>query len=86
MLYLARKVGESVMINDTIEVRVEDVRGKTVRLSFAYPEGVQILRREVFDRIEEENQTAASSLEALQRMLGGSPHDQANDSNAHPRD
>jgi len=71
MLYVSRKVGESIMIGDSIEMRVEDVRGKTVRLSFISPEGVQILRQEVFDRIEEENQSAASTLEALHHMLGG---------------
>jgi len=71
MLYVSRKVGESVIIDESIEVRIEEVRGKTVRLSFVHPEGVEVLRREVFDRIERENHSAATTTEALADILGG---------------
>ncbi|HAE48762.1 MAG TPA: carbon storage regulator, partial [Tistrella mobilis] len=37
MLYLTRKVGEAVVINDEIEVTVIEVRGKTVRLGLTFP-------------------------------------------------
>lgn len=37
MLYLTRKVGDSVVINDNIEVTVVEVRGKTVKLGFTFP-------------------------------------------------
>ena len=32
MLYLTRKIGESVIINDNIEVTVIDIRGKSIKL------------------------------------------------------
>jgi len=55
MLYLTRRVGQSVMIGDEIELFVEEVRGRTVKLGIRHPAGVTILRRELYDRIRSEN-------------------------------
>lgn len=65
MLYLSRKIGESIMINGNIEVVVEEVRGKNVKLGFKFPEKVSILRREVYERIQHENQEAIKASKAL---------------------
>lgn len=54
MLYLTRKVGESVIINDTIEVTVVAVRGKSTKLGFTFPPEASVLRREIHDRIRAE--------------------------------
>jgi carbon storage regulator len=59
MLYLTRKVGESIVINDTIEMTVVEVRGRSIKLGFTFPPGVSVLRRELFDKIQEENRAAA---------------------------
>lgn len=59
MLYLTRKVGESVIINDEIEVTVIDIRGKSIKLGFTFPEHATVLRREIFERIQAENRAAA---------------------------
>jgi len=59
MLYLTRKVGESIIINDTIEMTVVEVRGRSIKLGFTFPPGVSVLRRELFDKIQEENRAAA---------------------------
>jgi len=56
MLYLTRKVGESVVINDNIEVTVVEVRGKSVKLGFTFPADASVLRREIYERIQAENQ------------------------------
>ena len=37
MLYLSRRVGEAVIINNAIEVRVVEVKGKTVKLGLTFP-------------------------------------------------
>ncbi len=70
MLYLTRKIGESVIINDDIEVTVVDVRGKTIKLGFTFPPDASVLRREIFERIQAENRAAAEAgadlAEALQ--------------------
>lgn len=69
MLYLTRKIGESVVINDNVEVTVVEVRGKSIKLGFTFPSDVSVLRREIYDRIQEENRAAAeasaASVEAL---------------------
>ncbi len=72
MLYLTRKVGESVIINDNIEVTVIEVRGKSIKLGFTFPPEATVLRREIHERIQAENRAA---LEAAQLMnaLGDKP-------------
>ncbi len=69
MLYLTRKVGDSVIINDTIEVTVIEVRGKTIKLGFTYPSGVSVLRRELYEKIQEENRAAAGSKDSFINAL-----------------
>ena len=69
MLYLTRKIGESVVINDEIEVTVIDIRGKSIKLGFTFPSHATELRREIFDRIQEENRAAAAGSEALAQVM-----------------
>lgn len=69
MLYLTRKIGESVIINDDIEVTVVDIRGKSIKLGFTFPETASVLRREIFERIQEENRAAAASAVADEDTL-----------------
>lgn len=71
MLYLTRKIGESVVINDDIEVTVVDIRGKSIKLGFTFPPEASVLRREIYERIQEENRAAAGGSDALADALGG---------------
>jgi carbon storage regulator len=59
MLYLTRRAGEAVIINNAIEVRVVEVRGRTVRLGFRFPPEATVMREEVFVQIRAENEAAA---------------------------
>jgi carbon storage regulator len=61
VLHLSRKVGESVVIQGDIEITVLEIRGQTVRLGCRFPGHVQVLRREVFDRIAAQNREAAEA-------------------------
>ena len=61
MLYLSRKLGESIIIDNTVEVTVIEVRGKTVKLGFTFPPDVTVLRKEIYDKIMAENLAAAGS-------------------------
>lgn len=61
MLYLTRKIGESVIINDKIEVKIVEVKGKSVKVGFEFPKSASILRKEVYDKVVEENRKAAES-------------------------
>ena len=78
MLYLTRKLGQSIIINNTIEVKVIEVRGKNVKLGFEFPPEASVLRKEVHDSVREENILAAKAgeedtalmLGALKRLTG----------------
>ena len=48
------------MINGSIEVTVVEVRGRSVRLGFTFPSDATVLRREIYERIQEENRAAAA--------------------------
>ena len=61
MLYLTRKIGESIIINNNIELTVIEVRGKTVKLGFLFPKEATILRKELHQKIMEQNIAAATA-------------------------
>jgi carbon storage regulator len=47
MLVLSRKLGETIVINDSIHVTVLAVRANQVRLGFSAPPDVSIYREEL---------------------------------------
>ena len=54
MLVVTRKIGQRVIINDTIKVEV--IRGRyddTIKLGIEAPQDVEIFREELYDRIQE---------------------------------
>ncbi|GIV09658.1 MAG: hypothetical protein KatS3mg020_0593 [Fimbriimonadales bacterium] len=61
MLVLTRKVNQSIMIGDEIEVVVLEVRGEQVRLGIKAPRNVTVHRREIYEAIQQENLLAAQS-------------------------
>lgn len=68
MLYLSRKVGESIVINNTIELTVIEVRGKAVKLGFTFPPEASVLRKEIHDKISAENRAAAGGDDILSAL------------------
>ena len=87
MLYLTRKIGESVIINDNIEVTVVDIRGKSIKLGFTFPAEATVLRRELYERIQAENKAAAAAGDgdALMMALGGEVSGEADASESSDR-
>lgn len=69
MLYIKRKIGESVVINDTITVKVSEIQGKSVKLEFDFPKDNHILRSELYDRIKQENRDAVANPAYLEDFL-----------------
>ncbi len=51
MLVLTRKVGESLLIGDNIEVRITQIRGGQVRVSVVAPKSVKVVRGELERRV-----------------------------------
>lgn len=61
MLVLTRKIGESIMIGDTIEVKIIAVEGDQVKLGVDAPRSVKVYRSEVYKAIQEENKAASNA-------------------------
>ncbi|MEQ1821636.1 MAG: carbon storage regulator CsrA [Fimbriimonadaceae bacterium] len=59
MLVLTRKLHQSIMIGEGIEVVVLEVRGEQVRLGIKAPRDVTVHRKEIFEQILEENVEAS---------------------------
>jgi len=59
MLYLTRKPGQTIVINGDIEIQVVDIKGGAVRLGVTFPPDVSVLRKELFDKVVEQNKRAA---------------------------
>jgi carbon storage regulator len=64
MLILARRIGESIMIGDQIEISVVDIKGDQAKLGISAPPQVKVYRREVYTAIQEENRAAAAASPA----------------------
>lgn len=71
MLVLARKIDESLMIGDDIEVKILSIDGDTVRIGVEAPRSVVILRRELYLQVVEENRSATGAAsEDVARLSG----------------
>jgi carbon storage regulator len=61
MLVLKRKIGESVMIGEEIEIVVLERDGDSVRLGIRAPKNIPVYRKEIFEEIRQANQAALQS-------------------------
>ncbi len=59
MLALARKVNETIVINNDIEITLLEIKGDQVKLGIEAPKSVPIYRKEIFLQIQEANKEAA---------------------------
>ncbi|HEY9844122.1 MAG: carbon storage regulator CsrA [Candidatus Sericytochromatia bacterium] len=61
MLVLTRKLNESIMIGDAIEVMVLEIRENHVKLGIKAPRDISVHRQEVYEEIRSENLRARTS-------------------------
>ena len=67
MLVLSRKKGESLIINDNIEIMVVDISGDKIKLGIDAPRDYTILRKELCQTVES-NRQAASGVATKELM------------------
>lgn len=63
MLILTRKVGEGVVLNENITVRVIEISKGVVKLGFDAPKEMQILREELERAVKEVNIEASKNAD-----------------------
>ncbi len=64
MLILTRRVGESLMIGDEVNVTVLGIKGNQVRIGVNAPKEVAVHREEIYQRIQEENDSGNKVVNA----------------------
>jgi carbon storage regulator len=62
MLILSRKAGDSLMIDGGVRIVVLGVEGSSVRLGIDAPADIRVLRGEILNQVERENERARVSL------------------------
>ena len=72
MLILTRRVGETLMIGDSVTVTILGVKGNQVRVGITAPKDVAVHREEIFQRIGKESAPGAD-------LPGDEPGSAAND-------
>ena len=61
MLALSRKINESIMIGNDIEIIILEVKGDQVKIGISAPKSVPIYRKELYIQIQESNKEAAET-------------------------
>lgn len=71
MLALARKVNESIVINDDIEVTILEIKGGQVKVGISAPKSVPVYRKELYVQMQEANKAAveAANPAAISELL-----------------
>lgn len=69
MLVITRKKGESILIGDNIEISVSKIEDGSVKLAIKAPKEMTILRKELFEEVENENKEAMNINKELLNKL-----------------
>ncbi|MDQ0149892.1 carbon storage regulator CsrA [Eubacterium multiforme] len=69
MLVVTRKKDESILIGDDIEIKITKIEDGSVKIAIEAPKDITILRKEVYERVKEENKKAVrGNLDLLKEL------------------
>lgn len=72
MLALARKINQSIMIGNDIEITLLEIKGDQVKIGINAPKSVPIYRKEIYVQIQDENKKASEGevdVETLNKLF-----------------
>lgn len=69
MLVLSRKIGETIIIGENIEIKVLSVDGDQVKLGVVAPKSIKVHRSEVYEAIQEQNKAALNVNQNIIKKL-----------------
>lgn len=72
MLILTRRVGETLMIGDSVTVTVLGVKGNQVRIGITAPKDVAVHREEIYQRIQRGEDSVHAASESAAPKPGAS--------------
>ena len=78
MLVLGRKVGESIILNEDIEIKIVEIKGDQVKIGISAPKNVKIYRKELYLQIQKENLEAvkgSADISALNKFISKNKKD-----------
>ncbi|MDQ0872147.1 carbon storage regulator [Paenibacillus sp. V4I3] len=68
MLILTRKIGQSILIGENVEVFITSIEGDQVKIGIKAPNETRIFRKEVFEAIQQSNKQAITKLPNIENM------------------
>lgn len=68
MLALSRKTGESIVVDNDVEITILEIKGEQVKIGIKAPKSIPVYRKEIFAQIQEENMNAFTGIEALKKI------------------
>ncbi|KAB2336789.1 carbon storage regulator CsrA [Cytobacillus depressus] len=69
MLVLTRKKNESVILNENIEITILEIDGEQIKIGIKAPKDVEVLRKEIIVKTEQENINALKGNLDLKKIL-----------------
>ncbi|SET23225.1 carbon storage regulator CsrA [[Clostridium] polysaccharolyticum] len=68
MLALSRKVNESIVINQDVEITILDIKGDQVKVGIKAPKSVPVFRKEIYLQIQEANKESANNMSNVDKL------------------
>lgn len=69
MLILTRRIGETLIIGDDVNITILGVKGNQVRLGINAPKDVSVHREEIYLRIQQEKQSVEAPEDVVEEVV-----------------